>query len=128
MGVKKIDDLIAFQLAVEFKRGVYRLVQGNGQASADYRYRQQLCDAAGSVEANVVEGWHRYKAGEFCQFLRYALASVAEAKRWVQDGVDRGYFDASDCNAVLTLGNRCAAALMNLHKSLRPFIQSGRKP
>ena len=79
MGVKRLEDLVAFQLAVEFKLEVYRLIRESPAARRDFRFRAQLSDASASVEACLAEGWHRYVAGEFVTFLRYARASLAEA-------------------------------------------------
>jgi hypothetical protein len=41
MGVKRIDELAAFQLAVSFKLEVYALVRLHPQASNDWRFRDQ---------------------------------------------------------------------------------------
>jgi four helix bundle protein len=126
VGAKKLEELVAYRLAGEFKRGVYQIVWDHGRANADVDYRQQLFDAASGTEANINEGWHRYEAGEFVQFLRYARASNAEAKGWLRDGVARGYFTQTACDPVLNLGNRCGAATMALLKSLLPFTRKGR--
>jgi four helix bundle protein len=121
VAVRKLDDLVAFQLAADFKRRVYQLVREHPAAQRDFRYCGQLFDAASSVEANIAEGWRRFVAREMCQFLRYSLASLEEAKRRVIDGIHRGYFTDEDCRDVLTLGDRCGAATMALWHSLQPF-------
>ena len=123
MGVKRLEDLVVFQLSSEFKREVYRIVQSSPTATADRRYKDQLFEAASGVEASIDEGWHRYVASEFAQFLRYARASLAEAKRRLRDGVDRGHFSDAQCRNACVLADRCNAAIMNLHKSLRPFFR-----
>jgi four helix bundle protein len=129
MGVKRLEDLIAFKLAVEFKRGVYRIVKKSADACADLRYRSQIFDAASSIEANIAEGWRRFSAGDMAHFLTFALGSLEETKRRLKDGIDRGYFTAAECADVLELGNRCGAATMALAKSLRAFAkQSRRRP
>jgi four helix bundle protein len=122
MGVKRLEDLAAYQLAVEFKRQVYALVRGSLEANRDLRYRSQLFEAAASVEANVAEGWARYTAGEIAQFVRIGLESLEEAKRRLRDGADRGYFTDAQRQPVLVTGNRCGAAMMALWRSLQPFI------
>jgi hypothetical protein len=60
MGVKKVEDLIAFQQARAFKLEVYSIVRRHPAAYRDYRYRDQLFDAALSAEANIAEGWRRF--------------------------------------------------------------------
>ncbi len=67
MGVKKLEDLVAYQLAVEARKAVYALVRKHARADQDFRYRDQLFDAAASVEANIAEGWRRYAARATCR-------------------------------------------------------------
>jgi four helix bundle protein len=129
MGVKRLEDLVAYQLAVEFKKQVYALVRANAEANRDFRYRSQLFEAVASVEANLAEGWRRFGAGEMAQFIRFGLASLEESKRRLKDGVHRGYFTDEQCESVLVPGNRCGAAMMALWRSLQPFTSHPpRKP
>ena len=121
MSVRRLEDLVAYQLAVRFKLKVYHLVRSHPAARRDYRYCAQLQDAASSVEANIAEGWRRFAAKDMSVFLRYALGSLEETKSRLQDGVHRGYFTVSECSEALELGNRCGAATMGLWKSLKPF-------
>ncbi len=123
MGVKRLDDLAAYQLSVEFKKRVYAIVRGHPEADRDLRYRSQLFEAVASVEANIAEGWRRFAAGEIAQFLRFALASLEEAKRRLADGVHRGYFTERECGPILVVGRRCGAATMALWRSLQPFTK-----
>lgn len=45
MGVKRLEDLVAFQQAGAFKLEVYAIVQSHPAANRDWRYRDQLFDA-----------------------------------------------------------------------------------
>ena len=125
MSVRKLQELVAYQLAVQFKLKVYQLVRSHPAARRDYRYCAQLFDAASSVEANIAEGWRRFAAKDMSLFLRYALGSLEEAKSRVGDGVHRGYFTTAECREALELGNRCGAATMGLWKSLKTFRDGG---
>jgi four helix bundle protein len=118
MGVKRLEDLDAFNLAVEFKLAVYSLVRRHRDANNDFRWRSQLFDAALAVESDIAEGWRRFRKREICQFFRYALASLEEAKRRLIDGVHRGHYSQSLAEPVLVLGRRCGAATMEFMKSL----------
>ena len=118
MGVKTLEELAAYQLAVEFKRGVYRFVRACPEAYRDYRWRSQLYEAARGVESNIAEGWRRFQKRQICQFLRYALASLEEAKRCLLDGVDREYFARDPCEPLIVLARRCGGATFALLKSL----------
>ena len=50
-GVRRYQDLIAWQMAEEFKREVFRIVLASPRACADLRYKDQLFGAAQSVSA-----------------------------------------------------------------------------
>src|SRR5688572_21255398 len=87
MGAKCVEDLVAYQFAVEFKLEVYRLIHESPDASRSFKFRSQLEDAASGVEATISEGFYRCRPKEFALFLRYALASLGEAETRLQDGI-----------------------------------------
>jgi four helix bundle protein len=117
---RKIDDLVAWQLAQAFKVEVYRLVNNSPGARADVRFTGQIRDAAASVGMNVAEGFYRFGAAEFRRFLSIALASLGEAVLWIRDGIDRGHFDEASCELAFNLSKRCRIATLRLHRSLAP--------
>jgi four helix bundle protein len=116
--VKRLDDLIAFQQAVAFKREVYTIVAKHPRADRSFRYRDQLFDAASGVESNIAEGWRRFSTGDMIRFFRYATSSLEEARVRLLDGVDRGYFNCEVCANALVHARRCGAATTGLIKSL----------
>jgi four helix bundle protein len=118
VGISRLDDLIAWQLARAFKLEVYRLLRDSAGIAADPKFQNQLRDAAASVSVNIGEGFYRYGAREFRRFLTIALASLGEATLWLQDGVDRGYFVNDDCEPARTLAKRCRVAMLRLRQSL----------
>ena len=91
-------------------------------ARGDFKFRNQLRDAASGISAAVAEGFGRQHPPEFVTFLRYALASLAEAKTHLKDGIDRGYFAATDYQLGFTWARRCRPVLRNLLASQRRLI------
>jgi len=128
MGVRRVEELRAFQHARAFKCEVYSLVRASPQANGDLRYRSQLFESAASTEMNIVEGWRRFGAGEIAQFLRFSRASLQEAEHRLRDGVDRGYFTMQACHRAFDHADKCGAATIALWKSLQPFMKKGRGP
>src|SRR5262245_16545741 len=118
MGIKRVEDIVAWQLANAFKREVYRLIDTSPGARIDGRFRDQLRGAAASVGMNVGEGFCRYGAKEFARYLAIALASLGEATLWLQDGIDRRHFDAEACDNAFALAKRCRVATLRLRRSL----------
>ena len=127
MGISRLDDLIAWQLARTFKLEVYRLLRNSPAVVADPKFQNQLRNAAASVSINIGEGFYRFGAREFRRFLTIALASLGEATLWLQDGVDRGYFVTDDCELARTLAKRCRVATLRLRQSLELKGPSGPK-
>jgi four helix bundle protein len=110
MSIRRVEDLVAYQFAVEFKLEVYRLIRESREASWDRKYRMQLSNAVDGVDANMTEGFRRCGPGELATFLRYALASLAEAETRLKNGILRGYFAAPQCEEALAWARRCRAA------------------
>jgi four helix bundle protein len=115
--ITSLSNFLAFQLAGEFRQEVYRLIDGCAKP-IDLRYRSQLLDATDGIESNLAEGYRRGKTGEFAQFTRYALASLAEARVRVRRGIDRKYFTERECAAALSMGKRCDDSTAALLRSL----------
>ena len=128
VGAKTVEELRAWQAARAFKLEVYRLIKHSAAASADYRFRSQLSEAACGGEINIAEGFRRYAALEFAHFLAYAVSSLEEAVRRVQDGIDREYFIARDCEKALELGRTAGRTTTALQTSLRNFARSRSRP
>ena len=128
VGVKTVEELQAYQVARALKLEVYRLVDEHPGAAGDFRFRDQLRDAAASGEMNVAEGFRRYSAADFSRFLKIARSSVDETSRWVQDGVDRRHYSVAEAQRALDLADRAGRLITGLIISLRPFITGGTNP
>ncbi|MDQ3170528.1 MAG: four helix bundle protein [Acidobacteriota bacterium] len=114
----RLDVLIVWQLACEFEGRVLDLVKRTPAAGRDYKFTSQLTDAATSVPSNIAEGFHRFRAPEFAQFLRYSRASLAEAEKRLNTGVRRSYFRQAEIDPLLRLARRLGKGTMNFHDYL----------
>jgi four helix bundle protein len=122
MGVKRLEELIARQLAVEMKIEVYRIVNETHEAARDFRYRDQLFDAATGAEMTIAEGFVRFRALQIIQFFTYARASLEETKRWLDDGVHRGHFSRARIHEARGLVIRCDIATLRFIQGLLKFV------
>lgn len=118
MAVRRLEDLIAYQLSEAFKREVYALVQRHPAAKRDFAFRDQLFQAASGPPSHVAEGFGRRTPRDFILFLSYASGSLTEALTRVADGVDRGHYTGEEARAAMTLGRRASAAVAALQRSL----------
>jgi len=119
VAVHHYKELIAWQLAEQFKIEVFGLVRGSQRASDDRPYVEQLTRAASSVTHNIAEGFLRFAPGDFRRFLDYSLGSLGEAEGRLEDGIQLGYFDAESCEKAFHLAKRCLVATVRLKRSQR---------
>lgn len=100
---------------------VYRLTESE-PTIRDFRFRDQLRAAAGSVTANVVEGYRRFSPRDFARFLDVAYASAGEVANWLDDGIARRYWTDDD----LVMARRQLRRLDGGLKSLMRYLRTQR--
>jgi four helix bundle protein len=66
-----------------------------GPASKDYKFRDQIRAAAGSVMDNIAKGFERSGQFEFVNFLSIAKGSCGEVRSQLYRGIDQKYFPDS---------------------------------
>ena len=121
--MQRVEELTAYQFVLHFKAELYRLVDESPSASRDFRWASQIRDAALDVQADVAEGFARKNAGEFANFLRFGLASLAEAKVRLEDGVERRHYAAGAIVNASTWQERARTALTSLRASQLEFAR-----
>ena len=136
-GVRRYKDFDAWQLAEAFKKEVFRLVRHSPGASRNFKYRDQLREAAGGISKHIAEGYLRCAPLDFAHFLDYALGSLAEAEERLGDGVELEYFSEPDCREAFRFAKRCTVATGRLKQSqlryaeqlrLQKRLPPGRRP
>jgi four helix bundle protein len=122
MGVRHVRELITWQLADAFETEVLRLVRESPEAFRNLKYRGQIEDAVGGIPAQIAEGFARRSPRDFCRFLDYALASLAETEQWLSTGIKRGYFEPSSCEPAFLLARRTLTAAVRLKLSQLRYL------
>ena len=107
----KIENLVVWQLACEFEDGVLDLLERSPTARRDFKLYVQLSDAASSVSSNLAEGFYRFNAREFANFVRYSSGSLGEAERRLRAGVRKRHWAQSQADPLLSLVLRLRPAL-----------------
>ena len=115
---KSFDELDAWRLANELKRGVYTLTE-TGSVTRDFDFRNDLRESAKSAPSNIAEGFARYAPRQFRHFLDIAIGSLAETVNHLRDGVDRKHFTQRDITPLLPLAARARGAAIALKTSLK---------
>lgn len=116
-------ELVAWQLARELKLLAYRVAR-QPTVARDWRFADQLVDAAASGPRNIAEGFGRFNRREFAHFLKIAIASEQEVRNHLIDAYDRGYISDAERDAAILLTRRAVTAATRL----RTYLLSDRNP
>jgi four helix bundle protein len=117
MVAKRFQDLIAWRLARELRRELWRLCLKPSVAK-EPNFCYQVRKSARSVTANIAEG---FPCGhvEFARFLDISSRSLKEIEDRLIEGVDEKLFTQAEAMAAFTFKKRTAAAVSKLTIYLR---------
>jgi four helix bundle protein len=121
MGVRRFEDLIAWQLAFQLQREVFAFT-ATGPAWRDVRYREQIRDASASATRNTAEGFGRFRPRDFARFLEIAHASLDETRNHLHDGYARGYLVPAGHDRLVHLSIRALAATFRTSRTFRTLV------
>jgi four helix bundle protein len=109
VGVRDFRELVAWQLADELRAVVIGFCRRPAVAR-EFRYRDQLTDAASSAARNIAEGFGRFRHREFAQMVRVAKASEHEVLDLLTEARHRGFLTTEEYAAHDRLARRAMAA------------------
>jgi four helix bundle protein len=104
-GVRRHQDLIAWQRCMELADVVFEITE-SGRSSKDFKFRDQIRDAAQSAAPLIAEGFVRFLPGDFVRYLRMARAEVAEVQSDLETGRRRNYFSEEQLTRACTVARR----------------------
>lgn len=107
---RSFRELVCWQLGFEISGNVQRFLK-TGPASRDFRFRDQLSDAARGPCRNIAEGFGRFNPTEIMQFLDFATATLDETETHLREGVQSEYFTAEKVAPTIVLIARCRKAI-----------------
>jgi four helix bundle protein len=127
MRVDRFEDLVTWQLADELRRAVIAFTD-RGPAALDFRYRNQVRDAASSACRNTSEGFERFRPSEFARFLEFARGSLGEVQDGLIDAHQRQFITGELFDRLWLLSKRAIGANTNLMKYLQQCVDTGDAP
>ena len=92
---RSFEDIEVWQLAREFCKRIYEIMQYNG-LKTDYALKDQLNRSSGSIMDNIAEGYDRGGTKEFINFLSVAKGSAGESRSQLYRVLDRNYISKDD--------------------------------
>jgi four helix bundle protein len=122
MTAHNIHELATFRLCEDLMKKV-EAGTATGNVAQDFKFCDQINDAALDAAADVAEGFARFYPREFARFLDYAIASLAEVRTRTEAGYRRQYFSEKTTSDVLQLCARADKAA----RGLRAYLWSVEK-
>jgi four helix bundle protein len=93
--VRRFEDLVCWQKARVLANAIHTLTC-HAAFSKDFRLRDQVLDASGSVMHNIAEGCDSGTDPEFIRFLRMARRSASEVQSELYLALDREYITETE--------------------------------
>jgi four helix bundle protein len=119
MKLSRFEDLDCWKEARHLTRQVYEAIGRNPSWQKDVRLCGQIQGAAGSVMANITEGFVRHSDREFVQFLFIAMSSAAEVQSHLYIAVDQGYLSKETFDSIYGQADKTSKIISGLIKYLR---------
>jgi four helix bundle protein len=93
--VRRFEALICWQKARILANTIHSLTR-HSEFSKDFRLRDQILDASGSVMHNIAEGCDSGTDPEFIRFLKMARRSGSEVQSELYLALDRKYIKEAE--------------------------------
>ena len=116
-GVRRFEDLIAWQKARALTKAVYLATQ-QGAFAKDFGLAGQIQRAAVSIMSNIAEGFERGSNADLQRFLFVAKASCAEVRSQLYVALDIGYIGEDDFQRLQSQAQEVARLVGGLRASI----------
>ena len=129
-GARRFTELAAWKRARELQILCLDLLKDQ-RVQRDFKFRDQLSDAASSGPRNIAEGFGRYRPRENAQYVRVAKGSANEVLSLFHEAQDKGFIKAEDFPRHETAANRAIGTIVGYLKYLEgcdPDGPAGKQP
>jgi len=117
--IRDFTDLETWQTARRLRKAVFELTK-SFPPEERYGLLSQMRRAAGSITANIAEGYGRFSFQENIQFCRHSRASTYELRDHLTSAFDAGYATREQCRDLNALS-------MSVIRLLNGYIRSTQK-
>ena len=123
---EKFEDLDLWKNSRELCKVVY-MYANYELFGKDFRLRDQIRGASGSVMDNIGEGFERGGNKEFIQFLFISKGSCGEVKSQLYSALDNAYITKLEFDLSYKIANELSIGLSNFIKYLKQSEFKGSK-
>lgn len=99
--IKRFEDLEIWMEARRLSKEII-LISKTTELNKDYKLKDQIKGASGSIMDNIAEGFERNGNGEFRQFLSIAKGSAGETRSQLYRVFDNEYIDEQKLNNLVS--------------------------
>ena len=124
--IKKFEEIEAWQKTRTLTKEIYK-ISTESHLAKDFRFRDQVNAACGSIMDNISEGFERRGKAEFIHFLTIAKGSCAEVRSQLYRIFDREYIDETKFNELYKLTEEIGSMIGGLINYLNQSEIKGRK-
>jgi four helix bundle protein len=124
--IHKFEDLEIWQKARLLSQKIYPLTFIS-PIKEDFRYKDQIRGAVGSIMDNIAEGFERGSKLEFINSLTVAKGEVGECKSQLYRGLDNKYFSSKTFNELYALADELTKMITSFISYLNKTAIKGQK-
>ena len=123
---KTFEDLEIWQQARCLCKEIY-IITNFDLFNKDFRFRDQMRAASGSVMDNIAEGFERNGNKEFIQFLFIAKGSCGEVRSQLYRALDNNYITKEKHNEMNNMTLQISKSIFNFIQYLKSSEITGHK-
>ena len=116
--INRFEDLQSWQKARQLANYIYDLTE-QPKFSKDFKLRDQIQGAAGSVMHNIAEGFDSGTNPEFIRFLKISRRSASEVQSELYLALDRKYITDENLNTAYSLATESKRLINGMIAYLR---------
>lgn len=124
--ITRFEDLEIWQIARELSKEIYQITI-TSKFEKDFRFKDQIKAAAGSVMDNIAEGFERGSQLEFINFLSYSRGFTGEVRSQLARALDFEYISTETFNELKNKYELLASKIGNFIKYLNQTQHKGQK-
>lgn len=124
--IKSFEELEIWKTARILNKEIIELVKLD-IVQKDFRFRDQIRAASGSIMDNIAEGFERESRLEFINFLSYSKGSIGEVRSQLYRGIDMNYWAENDVEELKQKFEVLSSHIANFIKYLNTSQTKGTK-